>query len=45
MCVITYSLNVIDDERIDVTLLTIYDKSEISNVSDAYVKWLISQVK
>ena len=45
MRVITYSLNVIDDEKIDVTLLTIYDKSEISNVSDAYVKWLISQVK
>ena len=45
MRVITYSLNVIDDEKIDVTLLTIYDKSEISNVSDAYIKWLISQVK
>ena len=27
----------------DVTLLTIYDKSEIENVSDEYIKWLISE--
>ena len=27
----------------DVTLLTIYDKEEISNVSDEYIKWLVSE--
>ena len=27
----------------DVTLLTIYDKGEIENVSDEYIKWLISE--
>lgn len=45
MRVITYSLNVIEDEKINITLLTIYDKSEIQNVSDDYLKWLIAEVK
>ena len=30
------------DETIDVTLLTIYDKNEIDNVSDDYIRWLVS---
>ena len=25
-----------------ITLMTIYDKSELSNVSDKYIKWLVS---
>lgn len=29
----------------DVTLLTIYDKEEISNVSDSYIKWLVSEAR
>ena len=29
----------------DVTLLTIYDKDEISNVSDEYIKWLLSEAR
>ena len=29
----------------DVTLLTIYDKEEIDNVSDNYIKWLVSEAK
>ena len=33
------------DEEIDVTLLTIYDKNEIDNVSDEYIKWLVSGFK
>jgi len=33
------------DEEIDVILLTIYDKNEIDNVSDEYIKWLVSGFK
>lgn len=29
----------------DVTLLTIYDKNEMENVSDQYITWLVSQYK
>ena len=29
----------------NVTLLTIYDKNEIDNVSDEYIKWLVSEIK
>ena len=30
---------------IEVTLLTIYDKSEIDNVSDEYISWLVNEAK
>jgi mRNA-degrading endonuclease RelE of RelBE toxin-antitoxin system len=40
--VLTLTVLVTDDA--DVTLLTIYDKDEISNVSDEYIKWLVSEV-
>lgn len=39
--VLTLTVLVSDDA--DVTLLTIYDKSEIENVSDEYIKWLIQK--
>ena len=29
----------------DVTLLTIYDKEEIDNVSDNYIKWLVNKAR
>ena len=29
----------------EVTLLTIYDKNEIDNVSDEYISWLVSEAK
>jgi len=29
----------------NVTLLTIYDKNGIDNVSDEYIKWLVSEIK
>ena len=32
-------------DNVTVTLMTIYDKSEISNVSDAYIKSLIQEIK
>jgi hypothetical protein len=41
--VLTLTVLVSDDA--DVTLLTIYDKDEIDNVSDNYIKWLISEAK
>ena len=39
--VLTLTVLVSDDA--DVTLLTIYDKSEIENVPDEYIKWLIQK--
>ena len=41
--VLTLTILVSDDA--DVTLLTIYDKEEIDNVSDNYIKWLVSEAK
>ncbi|MBR1668285.1 MAG: type II toxin-antitoxin system RelE/ParE family toxin [Bacteroidaceae bacterium] len=37
------TLNVLVSDDADVTLLTIYDKDEIDNVSDNYIKWLVSE--
>ena len=40
---ITYTI----DKRLDdikVKLLTIYDKSEVDNVSDAYIDWILSEI-
>lgn len=39
--VITYTVKVAEPDRYEVTLLTIYDKSEISSVTDAYTKELV----
>ena len=39
--VLTLTVLVSDDAN--VTLLTIYDKDEIDNVSDEYIRWLISE--
>lgn len=36
-------LTVLVSENADVTLLTIYDKNEIDNVSDEYIRWLVSE--
>lgn len=36
------TLAVLVDENANVTLLTIYDKNEIDNVSNEYISWLIS---
>lgn len=41
--IITYSVNKESDENINVTLLTIYDKSEIASVSEEFIDWLIRQ--
>lgn len=39
------TLAVLISDNADVTLLTIYDKEEIDNVSDNYIKWLVSEAK
>ena len=39
------TLNVLVSDNADVTLLTIYDKDEIANVSDEYIKWLVNEAK
>lgn len=41
--VLTLTVLVSDDA--DVTLLTIYDKEEIDNVSDNYIKWLVKETQ
>lgn len=43
MRVITFTINKIDDNIIEVTLLYIYDKSEMSNVSDKFISYLLKQ--
>ena len=40
--IITYKCNYQDNNKCEISLLTIYDKSEISNVSDKYIKYLIN---
>lgn len=37
------TLNVLVSDDADITLLTIYDKNEIDNVSDDYIRWLVSE--
>lgn len=39
--VITYTLNKTDDEIVRVTLLYVYDKSEMGNVSDQFLAYLL----
>jgi mRNA-degrading endonuclease RelE of RelBE toxin-antitoxin system len=43
MRVITFTLNKVDDETINITLLYLYDKSEMGNVSDKFLAYLIGQ--
>lgn len=43
MRVITYMVNKTNDETIEITLLYIYDKSEISNISEKFITQLLRQ--
>lgn len=43
--ILTYSVNKESDEDIKLTLLSIYDKSKISNVSDEYISFLVKELK
>lgn len=42
--VITYNVELLANDELHVTLLTIYDKSEINNVSDAYIRSLVKDI-
>lgn len=39
------TLNVLVSDDADVTLLTIYDKNEIENVSNEYISWLVAEAR
>ena len=41
---ITFNVIQHEDDSIEITLLTIYDKGEISSVTDKYIKWLVSLI-
>ena len=43
--IITYNVQQTGSEEILITLMTIYDKSDIENVSDAYLKSLVQQIE
>ena len=43
--VITYNVRKLSDDEVVITLMTIYDKSDISNVSDAYIRSLIELIE
>lgn len=43
--VITYNLQKQSEDEVLITLMTIYDKSEIDSVSDAYLRSLIAKVE
>ena len=42
--VITFNVIQYEDNFIEITLLTIYDKGDISNVTDKFIKWLVSLI-
>lgn len=43
--VITYNVKKVADDEVVITLMTIYDKSEISNVTDAYIRSLVHLIE
>ena len=43
--VITYNLQQVNEEEVLITLMSIYDKKEIRNVSDAYLRQLIKEIE
>ncbi len=43
--VITYNVQRIAENEVVITLMTIYDKSDIANVSDAYLRSLVQLIE
>jgi len=41
--VLTYNLQKQSEDEVLITLMTIYDKSDIENVSDAYIRSLVEE--
>ena len=42
--VITFNIIQHEDDSVEITLLTIYEKGGISSVTDKYIKWLVSLI-
>lgn len=42
---ITYNVQQQSDDEVLITLMTIYDKSDIENVSDTYLRSLVQQIE
>ena len=43
--VLTYNLQKQSEDEVLITLMTIYDKSDIENVSDTYIRSLVRQIE
>ena len=43
--VITYNVQEKNDDEVLIILMTIYDKSDLENVSDAYLRSLVQQIE
>lgn len=43
--VLSYNVKMINPDCVRITLLSIYDKSELDNVSDKYIKSLVEQIE
>ena len=43
--VLTYTVKQLSEDEVSVTLMAIYDKGDISNVSDAYIRSLVQQIE
>ena len=41
---ITYNVQQTGADEVLVTLMTIYDKAVVENVSDAYSRWLVQKI-
>lgn len=42
--VITLNVKQLDKDAVKISLLTIYDKGELSSVSSKFIKWLVAQI-
>lgn len=43
--VLTYTVKKIEPDRISITLLSIFDKSDMENVPDSYIKSLVKEMQ
>lgn len=43
--ILTYNVQQRGEDEVLITLMTIYDKSDIDNVSDAYIRSLVQQIE
>ena len=43
--VLTYNVQKVNEGEVLITLMTIYDKSDIENVSDAYIRSLVAEIE